>query len=315
MTARGGDGTGAAMNTLSRPHSACVLRLSCTEAEARAISDLLTEMLDPLGTAVAAFEAKATTEHWNEVPWAVEVFFGSAPDEAMVLELVGLAAGPELASRASFGRIAERDWVAASLEGLSAVRAGRFLVHGSHARAQVRANDIGLEIEAALAFGTGHHGTTRGCLLMLDRVLKQRRPARILDIGAGTGVLAIAAARALRVKVAAGDIDAISVKAARANARLNGAGQFVAPVKAAGLRHPRLAARRLYDLAFANILAKPLRVMAADLAAAMAGDGEIILSGLLAGDVNGVLSAYRWQGFRLVSRLDLEGWATLLLRR
>ncbi len=291
------------------------MRLACGEQQARAISDLLAEMLDPLDSAVVTFEAAASTAHWNAVPWMVEVFFGQPPDEAAMRELVALEAGEELAATATFGMVAQRDWVASSLAGLTPVRAGRFLVHGAHSRDAVQPNDIGLEIEAALAFGTGHHGTTRGCLLMLERVLKRRRPQRVLDVGTGTGVLAIAAASALKCRVAAGDIDKVSVAAARSNARLNRAGAYVHPVAASGLQHPSLRGRRAYDLVLANILAKPLRLLAAPLAASVADGGEIVLSGLLARDVRGVVSAYAWQGFHLAGRMDLEGWATLLLQR
>ena len=127
-----------------------------------------------------------------------------------------------------------KDWVKASLEDLVPVPAGRFVVHGAHDRARVPQNKLGIEIEAALAFGTGHHGTTRGCLLLLDHVLKARRPRRVLDLGTGTGVLAIAAAKALHVKVLASDIDALSVKVARENARLNGTGNLVQAIRASG---------------------------------------------------------------------------------
>ena len=168
----------------------------------------------------------------------VEVYFGHAPDEDNVRALVAAAVGEELAQKVEFGRVEQKDWIATSLEGLSAVRAGRFLVHGSHDRDGVRANDIGLEIEAALAFGTGHHGTTRGCLLFIDDILKRRRPRHVIDVGCGTGVLAMAVARALRAPVAAGDIDAIAVAAARANAELNGAGPWLRPVVAKGADHP-----------------------------------------------------------------------------
>ena len=295
--------------------AAHVLRLTCTQMQAIAISDMLTDTLDPIDTAVTAFEAVATTERWNGGAWTVEVFFGTAPDEPAVRRLIALIASQPIAGEAVFGRVPERDWVASSLQGLTAVKAGRFVVHGKHDRDKIRNNDIGLEIEAALAFGTGHHGTTRGCLLMLDGLLKRRRPARILDIGTGTGVLAIAAARALKIRVAAGDIDLVSVEAARANARLNRAAPYVQPVLAKGLGHPALRGQRLYDLAFANILAKPLRLMAPLLCASVADDGEIILSGLIACDVPGVLTAYSAQNFILARRLDLEGWSTLLMRR
>ena len=229
-------------------------------------------------------------------------------------ELIALAAGPEAAAAVIFDDIAEKDWVKASLEGLGLVRAGRFAVHGSHDRHRVPGNAIGIEIEAALAFGTGHHGTTRGCLLMLDGILKQRRPRRVLDVGTGTGVLAMAAARALHRPVASGDIDPVAVEAARENALNNRAGAYVRPVVARGVGHPVLAAGKPYDLVFANILARPLMRLAPSIASIVAPGGEIILSGLIPRDVPGVLSAYRAQRLHLVRKMELEGWATLLLR-
>lgn len=292
-------------------NAAHLLRLTCDEHTARAVADAVVETFDPAETAAAAFEDEGDPA--VEKPWTVDVYFSHAPDEARIRDLIAAVVDPEAAEKLVFSAIAQQDWVAASLEGLGAVRAGRFLVHGSHERSRVRSNDVALEIEAALAFGTGHHGTTRGCLLMLDAILKRRRPRRILDVGTGTGVLAIAAARALRQPVAAGDIDPVAVEAAAANARLNGAGPFVRPVVARGLLAPSLRAGAPYDLIFANILAKPLRLLAPAIASVAAPGGELILSGLLRRDVPGVLSSYAAQGFALRQMLLLEGWATLRL--
>jgi len=216
---------------------------------------------------------------------------------------------------ASFGRVEERDWVAACLEGLKPVRAGRFIVHGAHGRDAVKANDIAIEIEAALAFGTGHHGSTRGCLHMLDRVARKRRPRAILDLGTGSGVLAIAAAKLFKRKIHAGDIDPVCVQAAGANAKRNRVAGFVRPVLAKGAAHPVLRAGRPYDLVLANILARPLRDLAPEIARLAAPGAEIILSGLIGRDVPGVAAAYRTRGFALARLIDIDGWATLLMRR
>jgi ribosomal protein L11 methyltransferase len=223
--------------------------------------------------------------------------------------LVGAAA-----DSLTFERLGQKDWVKASLEGLKPVRAGRFLVHGAHDRDAVRAHDWAIEIEAALAFGTGHHGTTRGCLLALAEQLKQRRPRRVLDVGTGTGVLAFAAARALKRPVVAGDIDPVAIEVAQRNARLNGVAPQFRAYAARGAHHALARAHR-FDLVMANILARPLRRLAPSLARALAQGGTLILSGLLPGDVPGVLTAYAAQGLRLQRRRDLEGWVALTLSR
>ncbi len=299
-----------------------VLRLVCDERRARAIVDVIVETFDPAETAACAFEEadgmspspSSATGVLKDALWAVEVFFGEPPDEAGVRALIEAAAGADAASAAEFSQIAQRDWVTSALAGLKPVRAGRVLVHGAHDRSRLRGNDVGIEIEAALAFGTGHHGTTLGCLLALDRVLKRRRPTRVLDVGTGTGVLAIASARLLHRPVACGDIDPIAVETAGANARANGVGALVRPVVATGLRHGALRKGRA-DLIFANILAKPLRLLAPSLASAAAPGAELVLSGLLASDAPGILAAYRGQGFALRERRDIDGWATLTLKR
>jgi ribosomal protein L11 methyltransferase len=285
------------------------MRYAGAEKTARRIADLIVETFDPAETASAAFENEA------EKIWEVEVYFAFAPDENAMRDLVRIAAGDEAATAIRFETLDQQDWVKASLDGLSMVEAGRFLIHGGHDRHRVPLNRIGIEIEAALAFGTGHHGTTRGCLLMLDQLLKARRPKKVLDVGTGTGVLAMAAARVIHKRVFAGDIDPVAVRAARGNARLNRCGSTLRPVTAPGLSHPDLRGRRSYDVIFANILAKPLRRLAPSLAQSASRSADVILSGLLFQDVAGVLSAYAAQGFRLAGRINLEGWACLRLKR
>src|SRR6202048_2662175 len=184
------------------------------EHVAKRVVDLLNESFFEGQAAIAAFEGPGGR-------WDITVHFAEAPDQNSIRDLVGIAAGAEVAGEISFDTVEAKDWVKATLEELVPVRAGRFIVHGRHDRARVAPNKLGIEIEAALAFGTGHHGTPRGCLMLLDQVLKARSPRRVLDLGTGTGVLAIAAARALHRHVLASDIDPLSVQVARDNARLN----------------------------------------------------------------------------------------------
>jgi ribosomal protein L11 methyltransferase len=256
--------------------------------------------------AVAAFEAP-------DGRWHISMHFADAPDQALVRELVGNAAGTEAARAISFDAIQAKDWVKASLEDLVPVPAGRFVVHGQHDRARVTPNKIGIEIEAALAFGTGHHGTTRGCLLLLDHVLKAHRPRRVLDLGTGTGVLAIAAAKALRGPVLASDIDPLSVRVARENAQLNQTGHFVETIQATGFSAPQFAQRGPFDLILANILANPLRHLAGPMDRHLAPSASVILSGLLTHQASSVIAAYRARGLVPVRHLRIEGWSSLLL--
>jgi len=290
------------------------MRLSLDEARARAVADLIVESFEPAEAASTAFETAAP---WpgGGLTWAVEVYFGFEPDEDGLRALVEAAAGADAAARVEFGMTEKADWVANALAGLVPVRAGRFLVHGSHDRDKVKTNDIAIEIEAGLAFGTGHHGTTRGCLLHFDKLVKRRRPRKILDVGCGAGVLAIAAAKVLKRKVWLGDIDPIAVEVANANARLNGVAAYARAIVSKGVESRELRDHGPYDVVFANILAKPLRGLAPSLAGVLSRDGDAIVSGLLHADVPGVLAAWRAQGLYLRQRIDLEGWASLRLGR
>jgi ribosomal protein L11 methyltransferase len=290
--------------------------------------------------------------------WTVTIHFRDPPDQRSVRALAAAAVGNDAAKALTFARVAAKDWVRESLAGLPPVRAGRFAVHGAHDRTRVAPSRIGIEIEAALAFGTGHHGTTRGCLLALDRICKElrntripvgrhpevraqraskdagpsaravalrgsaqsaehlrmtERRLRILDLGTGSGVLAIAAARALRQRVLATDIDPEAVRVARANARLNRVGDLVQFVHADGVDRHAITTRAPFDLVFANVLLEPLQRFAAPLIKLTAPGGRIVLSGLLAAQANAALAAYR--PLALERRIDIEGWATLVVRR
>jgi ribosomal protein L11 methyltransferase len=279
-----------------------------SEQTAKRVVDLLTESFFEGQAAIAAFESP-------DGRWDITVHFAEPPDESSIRELVGLAAGDDVARDISFDTVEAKDWVKATLEELVPVRAGRFIVHGHHDRARIPPNKLGIEIEAALAFGTGHHGTTRGCLLLLDSVLKAYLPRRVLDLGTGTGVLAIAAARALQIKVLASDIDPLSVRVAHDNARLNRTGDLVETIQATGFSAPQFAERGPFDLVLANILANPLRQMATAMARHLAPSALVILSGLLPHQAQAVIAAYRARGLVLKRHIQIEGWSSLLMRK
>ena len=283
------------------------IRVRAGEMDARRIADLIAETFDPAEVAAASFEE-------SEGVWIAEAYAGSAFDPDLMRDLVAIATSPERAETMEFGEIQQQDWIAASLEGLAPVVVGPFRVHGAHDRGRVPVNAIGIEIEAALAFGTGHHGTTQGCLAAIVDEARQGRPRRILDVGTGTGVLAIAAARQFRSGVMAGDIDLVAVKTARENARANLAGPFVTLVHAPGVDAGMLRDGGPYDLILANILLPPLKRLARSLAGLLAPGGRVVLSGLLDSHANAALAAYRAQGLTLVRRRSIAGWTTLTLR-
>ncbi len=241
--------------------------------------------------------------------WRIDAYPTTDAEADALLTL--LAGRPAL--RVASAPLADADWLALALSGLPPVRAGRFFLYGAHDRGRVPASALGLRIEAGAAFGTGHHGTTLGCLVAFDALLKARRFDRVLDVGTGTGVLAIAAARTGARRVVGTDIDAVSVRIARENGALNRARAGF--VRADGLAHRRVAAAAPYDLVFANILARPLVRLAPDIRRALAPGGLAILSGLLRSQERQVRAAYLARGFRLVRRYHRDAWATLVLAR
>lgn len=245
--------------------------------------------------------------------WEVAVY----PDASRRLDMAALrAAGvaPDLFRREELPNI---DWVAESQRRLHPVAAGRYVVHGGHDRDHCPAHAIRIEIEAGQAFGSGHHGTTRGCLLALDYLARRDggryRPRRVLDVGSGSGVLAIAAALRWRVPVVASDIDPMAVATARANARRNGAHGFIRFCAAAGTRHFLIRSRAPYDIVLANILAGPLIRLAGELAGRVAPGGHLVLSGLLGSQQSAVLAAYAGRGLRLKQVIADGEWRTLVL--
>jgi ribosomal protein L11 methyltransferase len=244
--------------------------------------------------------------------WEVGGHFTEAPDAAGLALLAHLHGAAEFAT----GRIDPRDWVAQVRAELTPVRAGRFVVYGSHDRARIPPNLVGLEIEAAQAFGTGHHATTQGCLTALDRLARQGLAfRRVADIGAGTGVLAMAAASVAPCRAIASDIDPLATETARQNVAANHLADRVICVTAPGFDHDLIHRGAPYDLVFANILAGPLKRLAPAMARHVAPGGAVVLSGLLATQAASVAAVYRAHGFLPRDRVRIGDWATLVLVR
>jgi ribosomal protein L11 methyltransferase len=279
------------------------VRIEGVEAAA-AVADIL----DELTTSVSTFE----TREGKPSEWLVETYSGGALVDAALdlrLTLAATAAGGRFLDLVEMP-VAERDWLAENRRAFPPQRIGRFFIHGSHWRHKPPAGSIAIEIDAATAFGTGEHPSTRGCLVAFDRLAKTRRFRRPRDIGTGSGILAIAAAKTLRRVVVASDIDPVSVRVARHHARRNGMAAYVRATRRAGA-----GSGRGHDLVFANILARPLALMSRDLARVTAPGGTVILSGLLRRQEAGVLAAYRRQRLTFESRVVIDGWSTLVSRR
>lgn len=276
------------------------------KASADALGEAM-EALDPAPSGIGVFEVEDGSGTWE-----VGGYFTEAPDE-IALALLAAAHG---AAEFVISELPETDWVAHVRRELAPVEAGRFFVYGSHDADKVPEGRIALLIEAAMAFGTGHHGTTLGCLRALDHLVdKGVPPKRVADIGCGTAVLAMAAARVFEAEVIASDIDAVAVEVAEANLAANGLTGRVRCVEAAGFDHPDLGGDAAFDLVFANILMGPLIALAPDMARAVRPGGHVILSGILNAQADEVLAVYTDAGFNPVNREEIVDWTTLMLAR
>lgn len=272
--------------------------------------------LEERAEAVSVF-AHEVDDGLDALSWRVDLFFsGMADAAALRAELSDLLGryGFELGDFATT-LVLEDDWVRRAAAQRGPIRIGRYFVHGAAERDRVPADAVGLEIEAGLAFGSGEHESTRGCLLALDRLARRRTPRRVLDVGTGSGILAVAAARTWPCRVLAVDIDRIAVAVAAENAVLNGVAGRVTVVAGDAFRCPQVRRRAPYDLVLANILADPLIAMAPDLRLHLRPGGDAVLSGLLDRQAPAVLRAYRALGLHPVDRIDLGRWTTLVLRR
>jgi ribosomal protein L11 methyltransferase len=268
---------------------------------------LAMEALQPEPTGVGVFEVEDGSGTWE-----VGGYFTEAPDAAGLALLATMHGARDFV----ISELPDTDWVAKVRRELAPVEAGRFFVYGSHDADRVPEGRIALLIEAAMAFGTGHHGTTLGCLRALDRLLDEGFEARnAVDIGCGTAVLAMAAARVWPGQVLASDIDAVAVEVAEANLRANDMEGRVHCLEAAGFAHPELEAAAPFDLIFANILKGPLLELAPDMARAAAGEGYVILSGLLNEQAPEVIAGYEEAGFDLRHHEEIGDWSTLTLQR
>ncbi|WP_264212701.1 50S ribosomal protein L11 methyltransferase [Leisingera thetidis] len=276
------------------------------KAQAEALGEAM-ERLNPEPTGVGVFEMEDGSGLWE-----VGGYFTESPDEAGL----ALLAAMHKARPFAVSEVPETDWVAHVRRELAPVEAGRFFVYGSHDADKLPADRVPLLIEAAMAFGTGHHGTTLGCLKALDHLLDQGfRGGKVADIGCGTAVLAMAAARVWDGTILASDIDQVAVEVAEANLKANGMEGQVICLEAAGFDHPDLRAQAPFDLIFANILKGPLVALAPDLAANLRPGGYAILSGILNEQADGVTEVYAQNGINPERRDEIGEWTTLLLRK
>ncbi|GFZ95356.1 ribosomal protein L11 methyltransferase [Elstera cyanobacteriorum] len=267
------------------------------------------DALDEMAVAIAAFEIVPGGD------WRVEAYAIEEPD-AVIVETALKAAGDAhglTVPKFEIEALPQTDWLAENRRAFPAQTIGRFFIHGSHFEGLAPSGSIPLLLDAATAFGSGEHETTRGCLIAIDRIGKVRRPKKPLDVGCGSGILALAMAKRYRRKVIASDLDRESVRVARENMRLNREAGWVRVEQGAGYRLPIIGRNKPFDLIVANILARPLCQLSKDLKRHLSKDGTVILSGLLENQETMVLAAHRRQGLRLVNRQRRKGWSTLTL--
>jgi ribosomal protein L11 methyltransferase len=280
------------------------------EAEASAaerIALALEEAVEPEAVAVGLFDR-------GHGRFEIFAHYQEPPPREVLLRLIAQSAGDGELGALRIEALPQADWVTLSQGKRGPVAAGRFLVHGSHNRGRVARRRFSIEIDAGQAFGTAHHASTRGCLLALDDSLKRGRPRVIVDIGTGTGILAIAAAKALRQSVTASDSDPLAVSITADNARVNSVGSLVGAVTAHGFEHPHLRRRRA-DLVLANLLERTLYDLAPAFAEGVAPGGRAILSGLTETQARGIEARYLSLGFAMEKRFILDGWTTLVIVR
>jgi len=273
---------------------------------ARALADALETLIEPRPDAVTRFEEGADA-------WRVEAYFSSLPNTEVMAVGLATALGQPVPPVEST-HVPDLNWVEISQAALPPVGAGRFLVHGSHDRGRIARGPNTILVDAGEAFGTAHHATTLGCLLAIDRLTRSRSFRHVLDLGCGSGVLAIAAARVLPgAEILATDSDPGAITVATSNAKANGVGQRIAFACASGLAHPWLRHAAPFDLVVANILAAPLHALAPSLAKAIRPGGVLVLSGLLNPEAAAVIAAYTAQGMVLLEHRRIAGWSTLTL--
>lgn len=278
---------------------------------AHTLAGVLQNLIEPTPDALTVFEDCAA----NGAAWRVDAYFADMPDLAVLAEDLSRLIDRPIPPLSS-DTVPELNWVAISQAALPPVRAGRFTVHGSHDRHRVPRGPGAILIDAGEAFGTAHHATTFGCLEAIDRLTRVQRARNILDLGCGSGILAIALARALpRARVLATDLDRQSIVVARENMRLNGIASRIRAVHANGLASPHVRRRAPFDVIVANILAGPLIKLAPDVSRALRPRGRLILSGILLDQAPKVIAAYRAQGFSVLSHQRATGWSTLQLVR